>query len=113
MSITAFSPQAKTYAFSVTSSAGTGVQLQPSTSYGAMQYRVINSGTNLAFLGVGATAALAVTNTVIPTPGTPTLAIPLLPGTDEVFTFPQGAYFAAVTSGATTTTLYITSGDGM
>lgn len=112
MSITAFCPLGLTYAIPLTTSVSTAVQPQVTTTYGAMQCRIINYGNYLSYLGVGKTAAAAVTNATAPSGGAPTLAIPLLPGTDEVFTFPQGSFFAAVTT-SSTGTLYITTGDGM
>ena len=112
MSITAFCPLGLTYAIPMTTSVSLPVQPQVTTTYGAMQCRIINYSNYLTYLGVGMTAAAAVTNANAPTGGAPTLAVPLLPGTDEVFTFPQGSWFAAVTTQGTAT-LYITTGDGM
>ena len=63
-------------------------------------------------IGVGMTAAAAVANTAAPTGGAPTLAIPLLPGTDEILTFLPNAYFTGITSSGSTA-VYITPGDGV
>lgn len=82
-----------------------------STTLGGNQYRVINNGSVTAFIGVGSTAAEAVTNSAAPTNGSPTLAIPALAGTIEVLSFKPNAYITASTLNSSAT-VYITPGDG-
>lgn len=77
-----------------------------STTVGGNQYRVINSGTAIVFLGVGTTSAAA--NTAASAVAT---SIPLLPSTDEILTFAPNAYFTG--NCASTATIYITPGDGL
>jgi hypothetical protein len=94
--------------FTANTSAPAAVQAV-STTLGGNQYRIINSGSVLVFLGLGRDAAGAVGNaTVISTTGQ---AIPLLAGTDEIITFPPNAYFTGITSSGTAA-VYITPGDG-
>ena len=110
MSTNAFTPLGNTSSFTASTTAPTPVNVQPfSTIYGANQYRIINTGTVVVFLGIGTTSATANTNatTTMPSP-----AIPLLPGTDEILTFAPNAYFTGVTASGTAQ-VYITSGDGM
>ena len=76
-----------------------------------IQYRVVHTGSVVAFLGVGRTSEEATANAApVTTTGN---AIPLLPGTDEIFTFPGGSYFTAGVGSATTATVYITPGEGL
>jgi hypothetical protein len=73
------------------------------------QYRIINSGSQVVYLGVGNTSALATSNaTVISTTGN---AIPLLPGTDEILSFTKNSYFTGITSTGTAQ-IFITPGSG-
>ena len=65
MSVSApFSPSGNTVVFSAATSAPTPVQAISST-LGGNQYRVINSGTVIAYLGVGNTSANATANAVV------------------------------------------------
>lgn len=112
MSVQAFQVQGNTIAIAATTAASTPVQIQTVFSPGSNRFRIINSGLVIVFLSFGNTAAEATTNCVIPIPGTPQNCIPLLPGTDEILTFTQEGYFAAITSSGTAT-IYITPGDGM
>jgi hypothetical protein len=74
----------------------------------APQYRIIHPGTELVWLGVGATAADAIANAKSGTgPG-----LPIMPGTDEVFEFGRKNYFAALSQNSTQA-IYITPGLGM
>jgi hypothetical protein len=77
---------------------------------GGNQYRIINSGNVVVFLGYGSTAAQATTNAVTVTSSQP--ALPLLPGTDEILTFVPNAYFTGITASGNAS-IYITNGDGM
>ena len=73
------------------------------------QYRVINSGTTIAFLGIGSSSTNATLNAVVVSTTAP--SIPLLPGTDEILTFVPNAYFTGITT-SSTALVYITPGDG-
>ena len=109
MSVSApFSPSGNTVVFAAATSAPTPVQAI-STTLGGNQYRVINSGTVIAYLGVGNTAANATANAVVVS--TTASSIPLLPGTDEILTFVPNAYFTAITV-SSSANIYVTCGDG-
>jgi hypothetical protein len=76
------------------------------------QFRVINEGPQMVWLGVGATQEEAVASASPVTQGESTPGIPLLPGTDEIFTFDSRRFFAAYCA-KDTQYVYITSGYGM
>ena len=109
MSTNAFTQFGNTITFLAATTAPTPVQAVANT-LGGNQYRIINSGNVVVFLGYGSTAAQATTNAVTVTSSQP--ALPLLPGTDEILTFVPNAYFTGVTSSGTAN-IYITNGDGM
>lgn len=104
-----FTPTGNTVTFTAASSAPTPVQAI-STTLGGNQYRVINSSTQVAFLGLGTTSAAATANAVVAS--STQSCIPLLPNTDEILTFVPNAYFTGITS-TSTATIYVTPGDGM
>lgn len=109
MGINAFTRTGNTVAFTANVAAPTPVQC-PSTTLGGNQYRIINSGTVVVFLGYGTTSSEASNNaTVITTTG---LSLPLLPNTDEILSFVPNAYFTAITASGTAS-IYITPGDGL
>ena len=109
MSTNAFTPLGNTIVFTAATSAPTPVQAVSNT-LGGNQYRIINSGNVVVFLGLGNTSTNATTNTaVISTTGQ---SVPLLPGTDEILTFVPNAYFTGITS-TSTAVIYVTPGDGM
>jgi predicted ABC-class ATPase len=109
MGINAFSKTGNTVTFTASTSAPTPVQCA-STTLGGNQYRIINAGTSIVFLGYGSTAANATANAVqvTSTQG----AFPLLPSTDEILTFMPNAYFTGVTATGSAV-VYITPGDGV
>ena len=108
----AYTVTGNTVTLTAATSAPTPAQCS-SVTLGGNQYRVINSSsTTGCFLSFAADAATATSNCVIPTGGTPTRTLYLLPNTDEVITFVPGAYFTAITSSGTAV-LYISPGDGM
>lgn len=109
MGINAFTRTGNTVTFTAATTAPTPVQAE-STTLGGNQYRVINSGTQIVFLGYGTTAADATNNAVTVTSSQE--AFPLLPSTDEILTFPPNAYFTGVTSTGNSV-VYITPGDGL
>ena len=108
MGINAFTKTGNTVTFIAGVTAPTPVQVT-NTTIGGNQYRIINSGTTLVFLGYGTTAALATTNSAnVTTTGN---AFPLLAGTDEILTFVPNAYFTGTSTA--NATIYITPGDGV
>ena len=109
MGINAFTRTGNTITFTAATTAPTPVQCT-STTLGGNQYRIINSGTVVVFLGYGTTSSDASNNaTVITTTG---LSLPLLPSTDEILSFVPNAYFTAITASGTAQ-IYITCGDGL
>ena len=109
MSVSApFCPSGNTITFAAATTAPTPVQCVSST-LGGNQYRIINSGTVVAFLGVGATSTNATLNAVVV--NTTAASIPLLPGTDEIITFSPNAWFTGITS-SSSANIYVTPGDG-
>jgi hypothetical protein len=108
MGINAFSKTGNTITFTANVTAPTPVQAL-STTLGGNQYRIINSGTSIVFLGYGIDAASATANAVIVTSSQG--SFPLLPGTDEILTFMPNAYFTGVSTGSSV--IYITPGDGV
>ena len=109
MSVSApFTPSGNTVTFMAATSAPTAIQAVSST-IGGNQYRIVNSGSVLVFLGIGKDATSAAANAaVVSTTGQ---AIPLLAGTDEIITFPPNAWFTGITSSGTAS-IYVTPGDG-
>jgi len=109
----AFSVTGNTYKITASTSAPSPVQVASAVGAGGNQYRIINSSTTQgAFLSFAQDSATATTNCVIPSSGSPTRTLYLLPNTDEVLTFVPNGYFTAITA-ANTADLYITAGDGM
>lgn len=103
-----FTPSGNTVTFTAATTAPAAVQAV-STTLGGNQYRILNAGSVVAFLGIGTTAAEANAAAVAVTSSG--LAIPLLAGTDEIITFAPNAYFTAVTS-SSTAVIYVSPGDG-
>ena len=109
MGINAFTKTGNTVTFTAGVSAPTPVQVT-NTTIGGNQYRIINSGTGVVFLGYGTTAADATTAAAnVISSGA---AFPLLPSTDEILTFVPNAYFTGITLTGTAQ-IYITPGDGV
>ncbi len=109
MGLNAFTKTGNTVTFLANTTAPTPVQCLSST-LGGNQYRVINAGNNIVFLGYGSTASEASNNAVAVSSSQP--AFPLLPSTDEILTFVPNAYFTGITA-AGNATIYITPGDGL
>ena len=108
----AYTVTGNTVKLTAATSAPTPVQCS-STTLGGNQYRIINASTTQGcFLSFAQDAATATSNCVIPTVGSPTRTLYILPSTDEVVTFVPNAYFTAITA-ANTADLYISPGDGM
>jgi hypothetical protein len=112
----AFLQNGKTVAITAAQTAPTPAQVKPDFNVSGyamprLQYRILNTGSVVVFLGVGATATEATANSAtISSSGN---AIPLLPGTDEIFSFMPNSYFTASVASATTAGIYITPGEGL
>ena len=98
-----------TVVFTAATTAPTPVQAI-STTLGGNQYRILNAGNVVVFLGFGVSAAAATATAVVVTSSQQ--SIPLLPGTDEILTFQPNAYFTGITASGTAA-IYITPGDGL
>lgn len=110
----AFLPLGNTVAITAAASPPTGVTAGASPSARSVfagQYRVMNAGSIIVHLGVGATAGAAQTAAAAATSGNPAAGIPILPGAVEVLTFNADAFFSALA--ASNTTVYITPGQGL
>jgi len=111
MSVNApFTPTGNTVVFTANTTAPTPVQVPTTGGLGSNQYRIINSGTVVVFLGYGANATVASSGAAVPT-STQNNCLVLLPGTDEVITFIPNAYFTGITSSGNAT-IYMIAGDG-
>jgi hypothetical protein len=110
----AFAPLGETLVVASAAVAPAGLQATVYTKYDASnagQYRVVNSGTVIVFLGLGSTAAEATANAVAPIAGDPSPAIVLLPGAVEILRFATGTFFSGLSSVAAT--VYILPGQGI
>jgi len=108
LGINAFTKTGNTVTFTAAVTAPTPVQCS-STTLGGNQYRVINNGTTLVFLGYGVDATTATNSSANVTSSG--AAFPLLPGTDEILTFVPNAYFTGTSTA--NAVVYITPGDGV
>lgn len=73
---------------------------------GSRQVLIFNSGTAPLFFAPGAVAAA-------PTVGTPANGVPVAQGSTQTFTLPPGTtVIGIITAAGTTTTVYITPGEG-
>jgi hypothetical protein len=112
-SVTGFLPLGNSIAITGATTAPTAIQAPSNASVqtsGSQQFRVVNSGINTLFIGVGASAAEALANAVLITSSQN--AIPLLSGSVEILSFPMNSYFTALTASGTSV-LYITPGQGL
>ncbi|CAB4126929.1 hypothetical protein UFOVP81_38 [uncultured Caudovirales phage] len=104
-----FAPYGKTYAISGSASASTPVLIQYTPGLiKKAHYRVVNNGTVVIYLVLSSTA----TNAVVPTAGTPTYSMPIMPGAVEIIRGPEDAYASVITSSGTST-VFITPGQGL
>ena len=113
MGISAFTKTGNTVVFTATTSAPTPVQAV-STTLGGNQYRIVNAGTFVVFMGYGTSAADATSRATVTT--STNQAFPLLPGTDEILSFMPNAYFTGILASGggslANAAVYITPGDG-
>lgn len=110
----AFNPLGKTVVVPAAGTASTGVQAPVLPKYNPQntgQYRFINAGTNIVFLGTGSTAALAEAAAVAAIAGSPSDAVVLVPGAVEILRFNIDTFFSGLSSAATT--IYVTPGQGI
>jgi hypothetical protein len=110
----AFAPLGKTVLVPAAAVAPAGVQALVASKFDAQstgQYRIINSSTNIVYLGVGQTAAAATANAVAPTAGNPSAAIVLVPGAVEILRFGRVAFFSGLAAAASS--VFIVQGEGM
>ena len=105
---TPFFPTANSFVFTAGTSAPTAVQVISPNNTSA-QYLVQNAGAVTVFMGVGNTAAAANSRAITVTANS--AAVPLLPGTAQVFTFFPNAFFTGVASA--NSAVYITPGEGL
>lgn len=109
MSVLAFSPLGTTVSFIAATTAPASVQaVSASGRQVSFQYRIVNSGAVLVFLGVGVTDAAARGAAASIDAG----AIPLLPSTVEILGFPTSAHFSGRTESGTAL-VYVTPGTGL
>lgn len=104
-----FAPTGNTILVPAAASAPTGVQAVAAAGVG--QYRIVNTGTIVVHLGVGATAAQATANAVAATAGVPAKGIIVMPGAIEILRFANDAFFSGVSASAVS--LYVTPGQGI
>jgi len=87
--------------------------VRPSSGGARINVRIV-VGAGSAVVSIGwstVDAATAVANSVLPTAGTPQQCIVMQPGSVEVFTLPDGAYFSA--RSASNADVFITAGAGV
>ena len=110
---TAFIQNGATQLFLAAVTPPTALQVLPTFTAGFRprnQFRLVNAGANIVFLGAGSTAAIAAANAAVVT--AKDNAIPLVSGAVEVFSFPPEWYFT-VSTATSTSTVYITPGEGL
>jgi hypothetical protein len=106
-----FSPLGPSHLIQAANPAPAAIQVSvDNTTTGVGQYRIINNGQNVVFLGVGATAAQATARAAAIVAGTPADTIVLVPGAVEVLRFPNNAWFTGFSAGSD---VYITPGQGL
>lgn len=107
----AFLPSGLSYLIAGAASPPTPIQIGGPSSGSPVSVRIMNSGTVLAGVSFAPSAALATTNAVIPTAGTPQQCFVMLPGSVETITVPPGQWWTAVASIACT--IYVQTGYGV
>jgi hypothetical protein len=110
MEVNAFSPIGLTVSFTAAAVVPTSAQAVSSApaTRPANRYRIVNAGTQVVLLGVGATDAAAKTAAASIAAG----AVPILPGAVEVLGFPAKSFFSGATA-ASTSVVYVTPGEGI
>lgn len=108
MGIMAFTPMGNTVTFTAAVTPPTAVKALSST-IGATQYRIHNTGNVAVYMGFGETANSAATMANVTVTGS---TISLMPNSVEVFTFNANQFFTGATASGTAV-VNITPGDGM
>lgn len=110
MATNAFSPLGLTVSFTAATTAPTSVRAVSTapTTRPTYEYRIVNAGTEVVLLGVGATDAAAQAAAVSLAAG----AVPILPGAVEILGFPAGSFFTGDTASGTSV-VYVTPGAGL
>lgn len=108
MGTQAFTPMGNTVTFTAATTSPAPVQAVSST-LGANQYRVHNSGAVVIALGFGTTSAEATASANTSVNGK---TITMVPGSIEVFSLPGNAFFTGQTA-TSTAVVYISPGDGV
>lgn len=103
-----FAPSGNTAPISVTNASSTAIQVQ-GTPANATQRMITNVGPNTAFVAWCSTSTCTA---VAPSGSTPANGFPVPAGAIVVLSFPPNAWFATITTGTGTATLYITPGAG-
>lgn len=110
MGWSAFAPKGLTAVVPVTTTSSTPIQAPAYPGEpGCVNYLVSNATTQACFLAIGANAGLVA---AIPVAGTPANGFWIPANSTQSYTFGTNTFFAAIAA-ATTTTLYITPGDGL
>jgi len=110
----AWIPEGQTVVVAANNPAPTGIQVlvpQRYRSSASGQFRVVNAGAVLVWLGFGNTAAEAATAAAAATAGNPSSAVPLLPGAVEILRFAPELFFSGFAASAAT--VYMTPGQGL
>lgn len=109
----AFSPLGQTKLITADALAPTGIQVPVQSSVlnqSVGQYRFINAGLEVAYIGYGQTAAIAQTNAAGFSGGV-TNAFILMPGAVEILRFAPDTYFSAYA--ANPCSIYVVPGQGL
>lgn len=115
MSYNPFQPQGKSVGIVASSTPPTGVQAPAfQSTQQPTQYRIKidEAATVEVAVGWGATAALAASNSALPSLGSATQCIVMQLGQTEVLTFPPGTFFSAYVSTGSPL-VWVTPGDGI
>lgn len=106
----AFLPVTQTYAIAAASTPPTAILMGPAIG-SQITAKIYNSGTVLASVSFASTAALAASQCVTPTSGTPQTVLVLAPGEDGTFTVSPGQFWTATAASAST--VYVQFGYGI
>lgn len=112
--MTPFQPYGKTIAFTADTTPPTAVQAPTFNNVRSMELLLTNVGTVTVFIAISSiSSADAVAKAVVPT-GTATATVPLLAGTQVVYTLATGNTVLYVTgvTGSGTAIVYVTPGYG-
>lgn len=109
----AFQPVSPSFCLAAAVTPATAIQLVGSPLSGSqITAKVFNSGAVFAVVSWASNAALALSQCVVPTPGSPQQVMMIAPGEDGTFTVPPGQYWTAATA-TSTSNIYIQTGFGI